>query len=221
MMQYSLRLFSLGLIGALLVLPAWAATPVSNRDQVQIDRDDIRLGDVFTGLPASLDESIATAPTPGRSVTYNYTVLSKLAQRYGLVWQADSYEDQTVISRASNRISAAMVCEAVIAQLRAQGVQGEIDVAQVTPLVGSAMEKLRDGKLISAQEAKAHHLVEAHTAVGDVGKVAEAAGVKVLVLSHLAPVGGPDSRWQSASSGYSGRVVVAHDRQWISAEGAK
>lgn len=73
----------------------------------------------------------------------------------------------------------------------------------------------------AAQEAKAHHLVEAHTAVGDVGKVAEAAGVKVLVLSHLAPVGGPDSRWQSASSGYSGRVVVAHDRQWISAEGAK
>lgn len=110
-------------------LPAMAAQTVQNRDQTQIDRPQIYLGDVFNGIPAVDDVAIATAPNPGRSVTYDYNVLSKLAQRYSLAWQADSYNSQTVLTRASSRISTAMIREAVLAQVRAQGGAGDIDVA--------------------------------------------------------------------------------------------
>lgn len=67
----------------------------------------------------------------------------------------------------------------------------------------------------AAQEAKAHHLVHAHTAATDVGAVAEAAHVKTLVLSHLAPADGDPRRWAAASQGFSGKVIVGRDLQWI------
>ncbi len=68
----------------------------------------------------------------------------------------------------------------------------------------------------AAQEAKARHLLEAHTAVEAVGAVAQASGVKTLVLSHLAPADSTDSRWRRAQEGYSGRVVVGTELTWLS-----
>ncbi|QRQ85792.1 MBL fold metallo-hydrolase [Cupriavidus oxalaticus] len=67
----------------------------------------------------------------------------------------------------------------------------------------------------AAQEAKAHHLVHSHTAVEDVGAVAQAANVKVLVLSHLAPADNAEGRWARAKEGFSGDVLVGKDLQWI------
>lgn len=67
----------------------------------------------------------------------------------------------------------------------------------------------------AAQEAKAHHLVHAHTAVEDVGAVAQAAKVKVLVLSHLAPADNTAARWTRAKEGFEGELIVGSDLQWI------
>ncbi|WP_439687278.1 Zinc phosphodiesterase, tRNA 3' processing RNase Z-like protein [Cupriavidus oxalaticus] len=67
----------------------------------------------------------------------------------------------------------------------------------------------------AAQEAKAHHLVHSHTAVEDVGAVAQAAKVKVLVLSHLAPADSAERRWARAKEGFDGTVIVGRDLQWI------
>ena len=54
-----------------------------------------------------------------------------------------------------------------------------------------------------------------HTAVEDVGRVAEAAGVKTLVLSHFVPPDDPDvtdQMWaDGARSTYKGRIVVGKD----------
>jgi ribonuclease BN (tRNA processing enzyme) len=73
-----------------------------------------------------------------------------------------------------------------------------------------------------AQAAKARHLVESHTAIEQVGPIAQAAGVRTLVLSHFAPADGRDERWKLAQRGFSGRLVVGHDREWISVtEGRK
>ncbi len=59
------------------------------------------------------------------------------------------------------------------------------------------------------------HLLDSHTAVEDCGKVAAAAGVKTLVLSHLVPGGDAsitDEMWiEAASRHFSGRVVVGKD----------
>jgi ribonuclease BN (tRNA processing enzyme) len=62
-----------------------------------------------------------------------------------------------------------------------------------------------------AQAALLNHLLRAHTTVEDVGPVAEKAGAKTLVLTHFVPGNAPDSTWQAAQTGYSGKLIVGHD----------
>jgi ribonuclease BN (tRNA processing enzyme) len=63
------------------------------------------------------------------------------------------------------------------------------------------------------------HLLASHTTVEDVGRVAQAAGVKLLVLSHLVPADDPaitDEMWiEGARVHYRGPVVVGKDLQEI------
>jgi ribonuclease BN (tRNA processing enzyme) len=59
------------------------------------------------------------------------------------------------------------------------------------------------------------HLLDSHTSAEDCGRVAEAAGVKTLVLSHFVPGGDPaitDQMWiAAASEHFRGRVIVGKD----------
>ena len=70
------------------------------------------------------------------------------------------------------------------------------------------------GSVANASTLK-KHIMASHTAVEDCGRVAEAAGVKTLVLSHLVPPDNPmitDQMWIDAASKYfRGRVVVGKD----------
>ena len=63
------------------------------------------------------------------------------------------------------------------------------------------------------------HLLASHTTTAEVGKVAQAAGVRKLVLTHLIPanpVDTPDFLWKTLCSvGYSGDVHVGNDRDQI------
>jgi len=58
------------------------------------------------------------------------------------------------------------------------------------------------------------HLLESHTAAEDVGRIADAANVKVLVMSHLVPDDPDvtDDDWRGeAAKNFKGRIVVARD----------
>ena len=59
------------------------------------------------------------------------------------------------------------------------------------------------------------HLIDSHTSAEDVGRVAAAAGVKTLVISHLVPADDPlvtDQMWIDAvRPHFTGEIVVAHD----------
>ncbi len=59
------------------------------------------------------------------------------------------------------------------------------------------------------------HLIDSHTAVEDCGRVAQAAGVKTLVLSHLVPADDPaltDQMWiDAARTHFRGTVIMAKD----------
>ncbi|GAB3347675.1 MBL fold metallo-hydrolase [Modestobacter lapidis] len=56
------------------------------------------------------------------------------------------------------------------------------------------------------------HLLEAHTTIEQVGRdVAERAGAKNLVLTHLVPGNSKAATWKKAQRGYSGRLVVGED----------
>ena len=59
------------------------------------------------------------------------------------------------------------------------------------------------------------HLLASHTSTEDVGRVAERAGVKTLVLSHLVPGGDPtitDEMWSDGVRKYfKGKIIVGRD----------
>ena len=59
------------------------------------------------------------------------------------------------------------------------------------------------------------HIIDSHTSVEDCGRVAEAAGVKTLVLSHLIPVNDPsvtEQTWIAAAKAhFRGTVIVGRD----------
>jgi ribonuclease BN (tRNA processing enzyme) len=59
------------------------------------------------------------------------------------------------------------------------------------------------------------HLLDSHTTTEDVGRIAAAAGVKVLVLSHFVPGDDPlvtDDNWtEDVKKHFSGRIIVAKD----------
>jgi ribonuclease BN (tRNA processing enzyme) len=59
------------------------------------------------------------------------------------------------------------------------------------------------------------HLIDSHTSPEDCGRVAQAAGVKTLVLSHLVPPDDPlvtDQMWiDAARTQFKGTVIVAKD----------
>lgn len=59
------------------------------------------------------------------------------------------------------------------------------------------------------------HLIASHTSAEDCGRVADAAGVKTLVLSHFVPGGDAsitDAMWaDAAASFFKGRIIVGRD----------
>jgi ribonuclease BN (tRNA processing enzyme) len=59
------------------------------------------------------------------------------------------------------------------------------------------------------------HIVASHTTIEDVGKVAQAAGVKTLVLTHFVPADDPsvtDEMWRGpVKTNFDGEVVVGND----------
>ncbi|WP_309076204.1 MBL fold metallo-hydrolase [Paenarthrobacter sp.] len=62
-----------------------------------------------------------------------------------------------------------------------------------------------------AQEGLYQHLIQAHTLIEDVGPIAQEAGVKSLVLSHLVPGNRPDSVWEACATGFDGELIIGHD----------
>jgi ribonuclease BN (tRNA processing enzyme) len=94
-----------------------------------------------------------------------------------------------------------------LAQL-AQGVDLLVHEA-ISPAYGQW--QFGPGPHTSAQRA-AIDLVEAkHSRADQVGAVAEAAGARHLVLTHLVPASAPSDHWETATIGYSGTFHHGED----------
>jgi ribonuclease BN (tRNA processing enzyme) len=87
------------------------------------------------------------------------------------------------------------------------------DVLVHEALFPSAIDRLVAG--VSNAPALKASIIGHHTAVEDVGKVAAAAGVKTLVLSHLVPAEDPaitDAMWIAAArAAFAGTILVGRD----------
>jgi ribonuclease BN (tRNA processing enzyme) len=56
------------------------------------------------------------------------------------------------------------------------------------------------------------HMRADHTSAEDAGRIAQQAGVKTLVLSHIGPPSVSDASWQAAAGKYfKGEIIVGHD----------
>lgn len=78
------------------------------------------------------------------------------------------------------------------------------------PSVAQLADSIGNGKTLA--KAIASH----HTSIEDVGKIAQQAKVKKLLLSHLVPVTVADQTWQQeAGKNYQGPIVVGHENMTI------
>lgn len=78
------------------------------------------------------------------------------------------------------------------------------------PSVAKLADSIGNGKTLA--KAIASH----HTTIEDVGKIANEAKVKKLILSHTVPITVPDETWkQEAQKNYSGPIVVGHENMTI------
>ncbi|RZN14353.1 MBL fold metallo-hydrolase [Bradyrhizobium sp. Leo121] len=91
----------------------------------------------------------------------------------------------------------------------AEGADVLVHECMYLPAVDRLVAKTKNGATLKK------HLLESHTTTEDVGRVAAAAGVKVLVMSHFVPGDDPlvtDENWtEDVKKNFSGRIVVAKD----------
>jgi len=91
----------------------------------------------------------------------------------------------------------------------AKGADVLVHEALYLPWVDRLVTRVKNGATLKK------HLLESHTSTEDVGRIAAAAGVKVLVLSHFVPGDDPlvtDDNWtEDVKKNFSGRIVVAKD----------
>jgi ribonuclease BN (tRNA processing enzyme) len=77
------------------------------------------------------------------------------------------------------------------------------------PAVDRLVAKTKNGATLKK------HLLDSHTTTEDVGRIAAAANVKVLVLSHFVPGDDPlvtDDNWtEGVKKNFSGRIILAKD----------
>jgi ribonuclease BN (tRNA processing enzyme) len=90
----------------------------------------------------------------------------------------------------------------------AKGADVLVHEALYLPWVDRLVARTKNGATLKK------HLLDSHTVAEDVGKIAAAAGVKVLVLSHLVPgdLDVTDDNWtDEAKKQFSGRIIIARD----------
>ena len=129
MSRFFNRLILLVALALAFVAPAVRADSlVTLKPATEVNSPSIRLSDVFSGIPDTIDRPIATAPAPGKNVTYDVRILANLAKQYRLDWQPQSTADHATLTRASAKITQDMVRAAVIEKLKTQDIKGKTEI---------------------------------------------------------------------------------------------
>ena len=101
----------------------------------------------------------------------------------------------------------------VVAEM-AKGADVLVHEAMYVPALETyTRDEIAKGRPVKFEDVMAHMKAD-HTPVEDVGRIAQEAGVKTLVLSHLVPAtdGITDDTWRSAAAKYfKGEIIVGKD----------
>jgi flagella basal body P-ring formation protein FlgA len=88
----------------------------------------VKVSDIFTDIPLKKDAVIGNAPSPGQSVILSARTLDRIAHVYNLDWKSTGPADQIIVKASVNTVTTDMIREAIKADLKKQGVEGEFDV---------------------------------------------------------------------------------------------
>ncbi|WP_228000476.1 MBL fold metallo-hydrolase [Nocardia australiensis] len=166
------------------------------------DIQDIDLADIWNIEPDGIPPRLTT-PIPiltDGDVTVTATLVDHRPAAPAFAYRFDTPDGSIVVSGDTN-VSANLIDLARGADYLVHEVIDPDFVEQLTsPLPPDIGEPLRQ------------HLLEAHTTIEQVGRdVAQPAGAKNLVLTHLVPATNPTSKWEAARNGYSGNLIVGED----------
>jgi len=117
-------LLGLGVV-VTMVSPVAAA---SLRLETSVTDDLIKVGDLFAGADRVADRVVARAPAPGGSLTIDSRFLQRIAGAYRIDWQPLDWQDQVVVTRASQVIDAQAIRTALVRALEPQIPAGRIDL---------------------------------------------------------------------------------------------
>ncbi len=107
--------------------PCIAAVTLQN--DIEVSRPTVKLSDVFHGLPDGIDQDIARAPAPGKSIIYDNNVLTKLSQQYKLNWQPLNSSDHATVTTLGVHLTGDDIRAVVAEKIKSLGIKGDIDVA--------------------------------------------------------------------------------------------
>lgn len=109
------------LLAALAFLPVAATaagkggTLIQLKREIVVDRDIVRLGDLFDGLGEKRETRIGSAPEPGERAVYSLQQIRLLARAHGLNWRPSAGRRHVVIRRAAHEVPRSAV-QALIAE---------------------------------------------------------------------------------------------------------
>jgi flagella basal body P-ring formation protein FlgA len=115
--------------------PTMASVAVSQprSDTVTIDRQFVRLGDLFPDAAGDkADVAVAYAPAPGSRTVYDVNNLASIARANGIKWQARSWFDRVVIERPGVTIGDAEVLAALRTEFNKRNVDTKTDIELAT-----------------------------------------------------------------------------------------
>ena len=126
----ALLIASLLALGTLATVATAAFAEPVLKPQVTIDRDQVRLGDLFAELPKGSDAAaeVARAPAPGQRITLDASTLMGIANGHRIGWRPAGRFDKAVVERAGQIIGTATIREAVLTALTAHGLPPSTDV---------------------------------------------------------------------------------------------
>jgi ribonuclease BN (tRNA processing enzyme) len=156
--------------------------------------------------PAVREVSAAGTVMQDDQVRVAATVVQHPPVRPALAYRFDFPERSIVFSGDTAPLEA-------VAAL-AKGASVLVHEAMYVPALEAYIKsRITAGVPIRFEDYIAHMKID-HSPVEDVGRVAQQAGVKTLVLSHLTPAidGIPDTTWRTeAAKHFTGEIVVARD----------
>lgn len=106
-----------------------------------IDRDIVKLSDVFAGIETRRDQAIGPAPRPGQDMVLNARTLMKLAVAYNVKWEPSTTADQIVLRRDGTAIDAAAQEDAMRTALIKAGAPAPFNLITNTPLAPIILAK--------------------------------------------------------------------------------